>query len=71
MKGYDIQRVMVFAMALTLVAGCSSRGVYDSTQHRRQAECQQIVDTEEYYACMARASQTYDEYKRSVEPVLD
>ncbi|MAA65465.1 MAG: hypothetical protein CL581_11880 [Alteromonadaceae bacterium] len=44
--------------------GCSSRGMYESTQQRRVDDCSRIINTSERAQCEERARMPYDQYKR-------
>ncbi|MEK7884703.1 hypothetical protein [Methyloversatilis sp. NSM2] len=58
-------RCVVGIFALTCVlAGCSSRQVYDGAAGWRQNECDRIVDATERSRCLDTANLEYERYRR-------
>ena len=58
-------RCVVGIFALTCVlAGCSSRQVYDGAAGWRQNECDRIVDAAERSRCLDTANLEYERYRR-------
>jgi hypothetical protein len=59
--------LLVTAIAAVL-AGCTSREVYQGSQGWRRSTCDGIVDPERRAACLERADRDYDAYRREREP---
>jgi hypothetical protein len=58
-------RVLVAVTALTgVLAGCSSRQVYDGAAGWRQNQCDRIVDATERGRCLDSANLDYERYRR-------
>lgn len=55
--------LMALAVALTAVAGCSNKAVYQNLQLNKKQECRQLPATE-YDNCMRSMAQSYEEYER-------
>jgi hypothetical protein len=48
---------------IALLAGCTSRQLYDSAQATRQAECRLFTDPIQWQNCMDAANRSYDSYR--------
>ncbi|MEM9256718.1 MAG: hypothetical protein AAGA91_14825 [Pseudomonadota bacterium] len=57
------------AVALSLAA-CSNEQIYDSIQGNAQLECSKLPQ-DQYEQCMAEYSQTYEDYAREREALLE
>jgi hypothetical protein len=55
-------------LAAVLLAGCTSREVYQSSQGWRRSTCDGIVEPERRAACLERADRDYGAYRREREP---
>ena len=55
---------------LLALSGCSSRALFENAQHNKRNECQRLPPSQ-YDECMERARQTYDEYRKAREEVID
>ncbi|MBS8242156.1 hypothetical protein DYI22_16845 [Marinobacter lipolyticus] len=52
-----------------LVAGCSSKAVYDNMQRNNRQECVNVPPAQ-YEECIQRSSKSYEEYERDRAEVL-
>ncbi|MFN9772800.1 MAG: hypothetical protein ACK54X_09270 [Burkholderiales bacterium] len=55
-------------LAALLLAGCTSREVYQASQGWRRSTCDGMVEPERRAACLERADRDYDAYRREREP---
>lgn len=59
-----IRPIAAIAVLTCVLAGCSSRQVYDSAAGWRQNECDRIVDAAERSRCLDTANLEYERYQR-------
>ena len=52
-----------------IIAGCSSRGAYESIQTSSRFECSKLPPSQ-YDECMKNADKSYDEYERERKEAL-
>ena len=50
--------------ALLILAGCTSQQAYYAGQQWQASQCSQLVDKQDYDACMSRNSGSYDSYRK-------
>lgn len=55
-------------LALSVLAGCTSRQVYQGAQGWRRSTCDGIVDPERRAACIEAADRDFDAYRRDRDP---
>jgi hypothetical protein len=55
------------ALLTLALHGCSSQQVYGAGQAWQRQDCTRINDAQERNRCMARASTSYEDYKRQAE----
>lgn len=60
----------MLCVVLLALPGCSNRALFENAQHNHRNECQRLPPSQ-YDACMERARQTYDEYRKAREEVTD
>ncbi len=58
--------VALFASAATLLAGCTTRGVYEGVRRGERMRCQEVADSERA-KCLQRQEDDYDTYRRKRE----
>lgn len=46
-----------------LIAGCSTKAVYDNIQHNNRQACNRVPPPQ-YEECIARSEKSYEEYER-------
>ena len=56
-------RMILLCLVISVLAGCSYKGVYDGIQTSKQNECAKLPSSQ-YGACMEKANKSYDEYER-------
>lgn len=56
-------RVAGLLLAATLVAGCTSKEIYDAAAGWRRNECYKIGDPDKRERCMKEADRPYDAYR--------
>jgi hypothetical protein len=56
-------RQLAACLALTLLAACSTRGVYEGIQTSNRQECGMLPPSQ-YDECMERNALSYEEYER-------
>lgn len=56
-------------IALLLLTGCSTKGVYQDLQRNKHNQCVQLP-VSEYQKCMQDMSKSYEEYQQQREQVL-
>jgi len=56
-------RTTLWIVALTLLAGCSNKSIYQGIQSSNQVECTMLPPSQ-YEECIERSDQPYDEYER-------
>jgi hypothetical protein len=56
--------LLVAAVTLFSLTGCSNREVYNSLQGAKQNECNKIVDDNQRQHCFEEANRNYDRYQR-------
>ena len=56
-------RALLLALC-ALLAGCTSREVYDAAGGWRQQECQKLVDEQARARCLESANRDYDTYRK-------
>ncbi|MFM1897227.1 MAG: hypothetical protein RLZZ385_2301 [Pseudomonadota bacterium] len=55
--------VTTLVLAIGLIAGCTSREMYESVQHSRQAECQRLPIWQQK-DCLALYDTPFEDYQR-------
>ncbi len=70
MLAHIARAIGVLCLVLAALMGCSSRAVFENAQHNKRNECQRLPPSQ-YDACMERASQTFDEYRKARDEVID
>lgn len=60
---------LVWLGLVLMLAACSERQVYQSSQGWRQNECGKIVDVEKNEACLRDANKPYTDYQKDREAV--
>jgi hypothetical protein len=56
------------AVVAAVLAGCTSRELYQGSQGWRRSTCDAIVEAERRAACLERADRDYDDYRRDRPP---
>ncbi|MER2541415.1 MAG: hypothetical protein ABTQ26_19410 [Azonexus sp.] len=51
-------------ICIATTAGCTSQQGYASAQSWQRSECNKLLDQSDRDRCMAKASMSYDDYKR-------
>lgn len=51
-------------LALMLLAACTTEQAYYVGQQWQGSQCSQLVDRQDYDACMRRSSGSYDSYRK-------
>lgn len=59
-----IRLIAAITVLTCVLAGCSSRQVYDGAAGWRQNECDRIVDAAERSRCLDTANLEYERYRR-------
>lgn len=62
-------KILYSLLICMMVAGCSSKAVYDNMQRNSRQECVSVPPAQ-YDECIERSSKSYDEYKRDRAEVL-
>ena len=62
--------LIVLAVAVFTVSGCSNRAVYQNLQLNKKQECRRLPVTE-YDDCMRDMEQSYEEYERQRKQVIE
>lgn len=62
-------KITVMSIVVMVLAGCSTRAVYDNIQLNNQQQCARVPPSE-YDDCMEAATKTYEEYQREREELL-
>lgn len=65
-----MNNVWLASVFLLLVAGCSSKAVYDNVQYNNFRECNSVPSAQ-YEECVERSNKSYEEYERERESVLE
>lgn len=60
----------VLPLFLAMMVGCSARGTYEGIQTSEQIACGRLPPSQ-YEECMARNSQSYEDYQRDREAAAD
>lgn len=64
-----MNQIFHLLLVCILLAGCSSKAVYDNVQRNNRQECVNVPPAQ-YEECIQRSSQSYEEYKRDRAEVL-
>lgn len=64
-----MSKILYLLMLCILVAGCSSKAVYDNMQRNNRQECVSVPPAQ-YEECIERSSKSYEEYKRDRAEML-
>lgn len=64
-----MQKLLILAV-LGLAAGCSSKEVYENIQYSNRLDCS-YVPPAQYDECLDSTNQSYDEYERERQAVVD
>ncbi|OZG72135.1 hypothetical protein BTA51_17410 [Hahella sp. CCB-MM4] len=62
--------ITVVLLPISILAGCSNQGMYDSIRYSNQVECRKLPQPQ-YEECMQQNSMEYDDYRREREKVLN
>ncbi len=63
-------RGVAILCVILAMSGCSSRALYENAQYNKRNECLRLPPSQ-FEDCMASAHQTYDEYRKAREEVID
>lgn len=61
---------LIVLLAAAQLSGCSNRQLYESIQRDQKLQCQTLPESQ-YEKCMEKASQSYEEYERVRDEVID
>ncbi|HAC28366.1 MAG: hypothetical protein CMG79_19620 [Marinobacter sp.] len=65
----NVTKTLYLLLVCVLVAGCSSKAVYDNVQRNNRQECVSVPPPQ-YDECIQRSSKSYEEYERDRSEVL-
>ena len=63
-KGRGVIATAFLVFLFSLMSGCSSQQVYQSSQGLRQGECDRIMDVSKREACLQEANKSWPEYDK-------
>ena len=67
----SVLKFAFLALVCLSFSGCSSKGLYESTQPKYdENECRKLPP-HQYEECMNQEAKTYEEYKREREEIID
>ena len=61
---------LIVLLVGAVLSGCSNRQLYESIQYDQKLKCQTLPQSQ-YEECMEKASQSYEDYKRARDEVID
>jgi len=64
MKSSRSRSYLLILVSMLVLAGCSSRQIYQSAAGWRMNECQKILEDAERARCMEQANKDYDAYSK-------
>lgn len=63
-RGYNMKKVIILLMLLTLLGGCTKRAWYDGFQAGQKHQCGKL-EGESREKCLQNADMSYEEYKKN------
>ena len=61
---------LLIMLSVLIIAGCSSRQIYDSFQYEQRNECMKLPGSQ-YDECLERVNKPFDQYERERNEALD
>ena len=66
-----MSKILLIALSVLFLQGCSSRSAYEALQSRQKVECSKLPQTKDYEECMQRAGESFDSYTQKRENALE